>query len=160
MVREYCREPSNFRSETDVDSFLRSEGVCGICGVDTRRITQLIRDKGVMNAAVTDAEPDEALLERVRAHRVCGVVDEVTVKEPRLLLPEGQPRFSVAMLDFGYKRSIGDCLLEQAAPSRSTRPRPPRRPSLPRDTTGHALERPRRPGGEWILHRADTPAHG
>ena len=47
------------------------------------------------------------------AHRVCGVVDEVTVKEPRLLLPEGQPRFSVAMLDFGYKRSIGDCLLEQ-----------------------------------------------
>lgn len=113
VVREYCREPSNFRSETDVDSFLRSEGVCGICGVDTRRITQLIRDKGVMNAAVTDAEPDEALLERVRAHRVCGVVDEVTVKEPRLLLPEGQPRFSVAMLDFGYKRSIGDCLLEQ-----------------------------------------------
>ena len=113
VVREYCREPSNFRSETDVDSFLRSEGVCGICGVDTRRITQLIRDKGVMNAAVTDAEPDEALLERVRAHRVCGVVDEVTVKEPRLLLPEGQPRFSVAMLDFGCKRSIGDCLLEQ-----------------------------------------------
>ena len=110
VVREYCPSPSNFRAEVDVDTFLREEGVCGICGVDTRRITQLIRDKGVMNAAVTDAEPDDALLELVRAHRVAGVVDEVTVKEPVLLAPRGEARYSVALLDFGYKRSIADCL--------------------------------------------------
>lgn len=110
VVREYCPSPSNFRAEVDVDTFLREEGVCGICGVDTRRITQLIRDKGVMNAAVTDAEPDDALLELVRAHRVAGVVDEVTVKEPLLLAPRGEARYSVALLDFGYKRSIADCL--------------------------------------------------
>ena len=110
VVREYCPRPSNFRAEVDVDTFLREEGVCGICGVDTRRITQLIRDKGVMNAAVTDAEPDDALLELVRAHRVSGVVDEVTVKEPVLLAPRGEARHSVALLDFGYKRSIADCL--------------------------------------------------
>lgn len=110
VVREYCPQPSNFRAEVDVDTFLREEGVCGICGVDTRRITQLIRDKGVMNAAVTNTEPDDALLELVRAHRVSGVVDEVTVKEPVLLAPRGAARHSVALLDFGYKRSIADCL--------------------------------------------------
>ena len=110
VVREFCPQPSNFRAEVDVDPFLREEGVCGICGVDTRRITQLIRDKGVMNAAVTNAEPDDALLELVRAHRVSGVVDEVTVKEPVLLAPRGEARHSVALLDFGYKRSIADCL--------------------------------------------------
>lgn len=110
VVREYCPQPSNFRAEVDVDTFLREEGVCGICGVDTRRITQLIRDKGVMNAAVTNTEPDDALLEPVRAHRVSGVVDEVTVKEPVLLAPRGEARHSVALLDFGYKRSIADCL--------------------------------------------------
>ena len=110
VVREYCPQPSNFRAEVDVDTFLREEGVCGICGVDTRRITQLIRDKGVMNAAVTNTEPDDALLELVRAHRVSGVVDEVTVKEPVLLAPRGEARHSVALLDFGYKRSIADCL--------------------------------------------------
>mgnify|MGYP002464444090 FL=1 len=110
VVREFCPQPSNFRAEVDVDTFLREEGVCGICGVDTRRITQLIRDKGVMNAAVTNAEPDDALLELVRAHRVSGVVDEVTVKEPVLLAPRGEARHSVALLDFGYKRSIADCL--------------------------------------------------
>lgn len=110
VVREYCPRPSNFRTEVDVDTFLREEGVCGICGVDTRRITQLIRTKGVMNAAVTDAEPDDALLELVRANRVTGVVDEVTVKEPVLLAPRGEARYSVALLDYGYKRSIADCL--------------------------------------------------
>lgn len=110
VVREFCPQPSNFRNEVDVDTFLREEGVCGICGVDTRRITQLIRDKGVMNAAVTNTEPDDALLELVRAHRVSGVVDEVTVKEPVLLAPRGEARHSVALLDFGYKRSIADCL--------------------------------------------------
>lgn len=110
VVRECCPRPSNFRAEVDVDTFLREEGVCGICGVDTRRITQLIRTKGVMNAAVTDAEPDDALLELVRANRVTGVVDEVTVKEPVLLAPRGEARYSVALLDYGYKRSIADCL--------------------------------------------------
>ena len=110
VVRGYCPRPSNFRAEVDVDTFLREEGVCGICGVDTRRITQLIRTKGVMNAAVTDAEPDDALLELVRANRVTGVVDEVTVKEPLLLAPRGEARYSVALLDYGYKRSIADCL--------------------------------------------------
>lgn len=110
VVREYFPSPSNFRAEVDVDTFLREEGVCGICGVDTRRITQLIRTKGVMNAAVTDAEPDDALLELVRANRVMGVVDEVTVKEPLLLAPRGEARYSVALLDYGYKRSIADCL--------------------------------------------------
>lgn len=110
VVREFCPQPSNFRAEVDVDTFLREEGACGICGVDTRRITQLIRDKGVMNAAVTNTEPDDALLELVRAHRVSGVVDEVTVKEPVLLAPRGEARHSVALLDFGHKRSIADCL--------------------------------------------------
>lgn len=110
VVREYCPRPSNFRTEVDVDTFLREEWVCGICGVDTRRITQLIRTKGVMNAAVTDAEPDDVLLELVRANRVTGVVDEVTVKEPVLLAPRGEARYSVALLDYGYKRSIADCL--------------------------------------------------
>ena len=45
VVREYCREPSNFRSETDVDSFLRSEGVCGICALMTasRLYVKIIR---------------------------------------------------------------------------------------------------------------------
>ena len=39
VVREYCAAPSNFRTETDLDSFLRARNVPGLWGVDTRRLT-------------------------------------------------------------------------------------------------------------------------
>lgn len=111
VVREFCPEPSNFRADVDVESFLKANGVCGICGVDTRRITQTIRDRGVMNAAVTDVPPDETLLKQVRAYRVTGVVDEVTSKEIVKLEAPRFARWSVALMDYGYKSSIAQTLM-------------------------------------------------
>lgn len=111
VVREFCREPSNFRADTDVESFLAANGVLGICGVDTRRITQTIRDRGVMNAAVTDTLPDEALLEKVRAYSVRGVVAEVTSSGVLRLEPPKFARRSVALMDYGYKNSIARTLM-------------------------------------------------
>ena len=49
VVREYCQEPSNFRCDATVDTFLKEQNVVGIAGVDTRMLTQMIRDGGVMN---------------------------------------------------------------------------------------------------------------
>ena len=57
VVREYCAHPSNFRCDYDLDAFLRARGVPGICGVDTRALTRLIREKGVMNAMVIGSGP-------------------------------------------------------------------------------------------------------
>ena len=48
VVREFCQEPSNFRCDQSVDAFLKDQNVVGIAGVDTRMLTQMIRDKGVM----------------------------------------------------------------------------------------------------------------
>ena len=77
VVREYCPAPLELPlPRWTVDAFLREDGVCGICGVDTRRITQLIRAQG-RHERRRDATPSptEALLGRVRAYRVTGVVD-------------------------------------------------------------------------------------
>ena len=112
IVREYCDLPSNFRCEKTVGKLLEENGVVGLCGVDTRRITQTIREHGVMNAAVTDAEPTEELLERVRAYTVAGVVAETSVKEPVRLGDPNAP-YSVALMDYGYKKSIADCLIKR-----------------------------------------------
>ena len=112
VVREYCDEPSNFRCEKTVGKLLEENGVVGICGVDTRAITQKIREHGVMNAAVTDAAPTAELLERVRAYTVTGVVDGVSVKEPVHLTCPGA-KYSVALMDYGYKKSIADCLIKR-----------------------------------------------
>lgn len=60
VVREACENPSNFRCEETVDAFLKEENVVGIAGVDTRMLTQMIRDGGVLNAVITteEGEPD------------------------------------------------------------------------------------------------------
>ena len=47
IVREWCRHPSNFRSRSDLDAFLKARGVVGLCRVDTRALTRMLRERGV-----------------------------------------------------------------------------------------------------------------
>ena len=112
IVREYCDLPSNFRCEKTVGALLAENGVVGISGLDTRRITQTIRECGVMNAAVTDAPPTEELLARVRNYNVTGVVAATSVAAP-VVLPCPGAKYSVALMDYGYKKSIADCLIKR-----------------------------------------------
>ena len=53
IVREACKNPSNFRSEETLDSFLKKHGIIGIEGIDTRSLTRTLRESGVMNGAIT-----------------------------------------------------------------------------------------------------------
>ena len=52
IVREVCDAPSNFRCEMTLDSYLKSQGVIGLHGVDTRALTKVIRDSGVMKGYI------------------------------------------------------------------------------------------------------------
>src|SRR5437660_10766238 len=51
IVRDLARRRSNWRSDADLDAFLRAHGVAGLAGVDTRRLTRHIRDAGAMGGA-------------------------------------------------------------------------------------------------------------
>ena len=53
IVREWCHAPSNFRCEGDLDAFLKASNIVGMYGIDTRRLTKIIRESGVMNARIT-----------------------------------------------------------------------------------------------------------
>ena len=75
-VRELCGTPSNFRCQGDLDAFLRDRGVPGLWGVDTRELTRIIREHGVMNAAICDEVPAD--LTAVKTYAVTGVVEAVT----------------------------------------------------------------------------------
>ena len=59
IVRECCDAPSNFRCEGDLDSYLKSLNIVGICDIDTRRLTRIIRESGVMNGAIVSGEFDK-----------------------------------------------------------------------------------------------------
>ena len=61
VVREHCDEPSHGRSDRTLDEYLKSQGIPGICGVDTRAITRRLRERGVMMGIITTGSPEEAL---------------------------------------------------------------------------------------------------
>ena len=104
VVREWCEEPSNFRCQGDLDAFLRDRGVPGLWGVDTRELTRIIREHGVMNAAICDEVPAD--LTAVKTYAVTGVVEAETCKAASAYPAEGEERFRGSLLDYGAKRNI------------------------------------------------------
>ena len=104
VVREYCDTPSNFRTDCDLDTYLKEQGVPGLCGVDTRELTRIIREHGVMNAAICDEIPAD--LTPIKTYAITGVVEAVSCKEPDRYQAEGEERFRVSLIDYGAKRNI------------------------------------------------------
>ena len=61
IVREHCDRPSHGSSERTLDEYLKSQGIPGICGVDTRAITRRLREHGVMMGLLTTGSPEAAV---------------------------------------------------------------------------------------------------
>ena len=104
IAREFCDAPSNFRSDDTLESFLTAEGVPALYGVDTRQLTRIIRDNGVMNAMICSEIPAD--LDVVKTYAISGKVAEVTCKEQKVFPAEGEEKFKVAMIDYGVKRGV------------------------------------------------------
>ena len=114
IVREYCKEPSNFRCEDNIDIFLKKYGIIGLYDIDTRRLTRIIRESGVMNGMITN-DPDfdkETCLEKIRAYSVGSVVPKVSVKAPEEYKAENA-KYRVVLIDYGYKHNIRRELLKR-----------------------------------------------
>ena len=83
IVRELSRRPSNFRCDISIQQFLEENGVPGIAGIDTRALTQILREKGTMNGMITTKEYEnlEEVLPKLKAYTTGKVVEKVTCKE-------------------------------------------------------------------------------
>lgn len=110
VVREYCCEPSNFRTQKTLDSFLKENGIPGICGIDTRYLTKITREYGVMNATISDSPVADT--ESIKQYRVCNAVKTVSTKQP-ILLSSSDKSYNVALIDYGAKKSISEELLKR-----------------------------------------------
>jgi carbamoyl-phosphate synthase small subunit len=105
VVREMSRRHSNQRAEASLDAMLVRYGIAGIGGIDTRRLTRLLRDTGAMPGAFGTA--DEATL-RAAASAEPGtdgidLVAQVTTTEPYTV---GDGERLIVAYDFGIKHSI------------------------------------------------------
>lgn len=113
IVREEARRESNWRSDQSLDSYLKSMGISGIAGIDTRRLTRILRDTGAMPGAFGSADFDTLLQAAKNEVGTSGValVDQVTTKQPYVV---GSGHYKVVAYDFGIKSTILRCLSEIA----------------------------------------------
>jgi carbamoyl-phosphate synthase small subunit len=105
IVRDLARRRSNWRSDADLDAYLRRFGVPAIAGIDTRRLTRHIRDAGAMPGAFGTADATTLKAAATNEPGTDGVdlVATVTTAQP-YKVGDGQRR--VVAYDFGIKRTI------------------------------------------------------
>ena len=113
IVRELSRIPSNFRSEDTIQNFLLKYDIPGISGIDTRALTRIVREYGVMNCKITSTLDNlDKDLEEIKQYKVVDAVESVTPKEVASFTAEN-PKYSVALWDFGAKSNIQRSLLKR-----------------------------------------------
>lgn len=115
VVRHLSQRGSNFRCEGGLNEYLKEHGITGIQCVDTRAITRILRSQGTMNGMITCAEDFciQDSLEKIKAYRVRGTVEQVTRKEIQVYPALTRQRLRVALLDFGVKANMIRCLQER-----------------------------------------------
>jgi len=117
VVREAARRASSWRATGSLADELARAGVVGLEGVDTRRLTLRLRDRGAMRCGLSTVDLDAgSLLERVRSHPAMEGADlakDVSALEPYPAsdlvgpaTPELGTIYRVAAYDFGLKRNI------------------------------------------------------
>jgi len=128
VVRDLARCASNFRSQRSLQEYLAAREVPGIAGIDTRRLTRLLRDKGSQPGAIVSGSDERAAVALARSFPGMNGLDlakVVSVREAyewtettwRPGLGYGrveQPRWRVVAYDFGIKRNILRMLAQRA----------------------------------------------
>lgn len=109
VVRECCENPSNFRAQYALEKYLKENHICGICGIDTREVTRIIREEGVMNAMICDEPPKD--LQSIRDYAVKDAVGGVSCREKQVYFPEGEAAYAVTMIDYGGTKNLIQALV-------------------------------------------------
>ena len=121
IVRNYQKRPSNFRSEEPLDELLKRHNILGICDIDTRYLTKMLRDEGAMemvaSTKISSKEELKKILESSPKIGEINYIKEVTTKEPyihkfgkydarefKYTTPETTK--NIIVYDFGVKRNI------------------------------------------------------
>ncbi len=128
IVRERTRVPSNFRSETDLDGYLKRFNIMGIEGIDTRALVRRLRVRGAMMGVLSTTDLDDQSLVN-KARRLPGMEGRDLVKEvvpekgydwnkagltplAQCMFPAHKQAYHVVALDYGMKWNIPRCLVQ------------------------------------------------
>jgi carbamoyl-phosphate synthase small subunit len=127
VIKDLPLLASNFRSSVNLSEYLAGQGIVAIAGIDTRRLTRILREKGAQNGAIAvTADPAEALalarafpgLAGMDLARVVSTATPYEWRETEWRLGagygyQGAPRLHVVAYDFGVKANILRMLAER-----------------------------------------------
>ncbi|MEA5445828.1 glutamine-hydrolyzing carbamoyl-phosphate synthase small subunit [Gammaproteobacteria bacterium AB-CW1] len=121
IIRDLPLTASSWRCEQSLDAWLRDENCVAIAGIDTRKLTRIIRDGGAQAACISSELEPEAAIARAREFPGLKGMDLAQVVstekrysweegvwslEDNAFQPAGESRFHVVAYDFGVKRNI------------------------------------------------------
>ncbi|HLT22957.1 MAG TPA: carbamoyl phosphate synthase small subunit [Bacteriovoracaceae bacterium] len=111
IVHDICESPSNYRSENSLSNYLKKHKIPGISGIDTRELTRIIRDSGVLKAIIAPLDYPEHNLEIIfKSPMPQDQIERTSVNRP-IHFPGNGKR--IVMLDFGHKKNILKSLLNK-----------------------------------------------
>lgn len=119
VIKNYSKLYSRNLADTDLNSYFKSENKTAIVDVDTRALVRHIRSKGAMNAAIfSNNESIESIKLRLSEQPSMAGRDltkEVSTTESYETNNEVTSNYKVALIDFGVKQNIVNCLTERNA---------------------------------------------
>ena len=128
IVRDVPRRPSNWRSQVALPEWLQARGIVAIAGIDTRKLTRILRDRGAQNGALMAGEIDvDQAVEAARKFpglKGMDLAKVVSTDKPyrwsegqldldRNAFVSAESKFKVVAYDFGAKRNILRMLAER-----------------------------------------------
>lgn len=148
VVRELCRVPSNWRATMSLDAWLGQHGVPLLEGVDTRRLTRHLRERGAMRGVVAEGrQPNHELTKRLMLSRKMEGLDLASMATTKERHSEGTAGPHVVALDFGMKKNIVRMLVDEGC----------RVTVVPADTKAAEL-RALKPDGLFLSNGPGDPA--
>jgi carbamoyl-phosphate synthase small subunit len=105
VVKEVADFPSNWRSKMSLDEYLKTKNIPGISGVDTRKLTKIIRQYGTLKGAICSSEEKPLeVLERLKATKLR--TDQVKQVSTKSAYPSPGRGHRIVLVDFGMKHGI------------------------------------------------------
>ncbi|MBO4851290.1 MAG: glutamine-hydrolyzing carbamoyl-phosphate synthase small subunit [Prevotella sp.] len=112
IVADYSETYSHWNAQESLDAWMKREGVPGLTGVDTRRLTKLLRERGVMRGRLTPSmEMEDG--DNAEDYGSVNWVEKVSCKEVVTYQPSASKRHRVVLVDCGVKANIIRCLLKR-----------------------------------------------
>ena len=111
VVADYSSAYSHWDAEENLEAWLRREDIPAITGIDTRALTKVLREKGVMRGRIVmEGQEDHTGADTYEDHNF---VADVSCREVLRYLPANTPRKKVVLVDCGCKYNIIRCLLSR-----------------------------------------------